>query len=86
MADGECPEVRQGHHEVRDVGDAVVGEVQDAELFHPGDLRRDFGETLVAEVEFPGVWRNHRDSLTLRCRTMEGSDVKQQDDDLARYG
>ena len=40
----------------------------------------------MAEVELTEVWRNHRDALTLQCRTMEGSDVKQWDDDLARHG
>ena len=55
-------------------------------MFHPGDLCRDLSEALVAEIEFPKVWRKHRDALTLQSRTMEGSDIKQRDDDLARYG
>ena len=49
-------------------------------------LRRNLSEALVAEIEFPKVWRKHRDALTLQSRTMEGSDVKQWDDDLARPG
>ena len=42
----------------------------------------------MAEVEFPDVriWGNHADILTLRGRSMKGSDVKQRDDDLARHG
>ena len=55
-------------------------------MLHPSDLCRDLIEALVAKVEFPAVWRNHRDALTLQGRTMEGSDVKQRDDDLARHG
>jgi len=80
MADGKGSQVWQGKHEVRNEGNAVEGEVQDAELFHPGDLCRDLSEALVAEIEFPKVWRKHRDALTLQSRTMEGSDIKQWSD------
>lgn len=86
MADGKGSQVWQGKYEVRDEGNAIEGEVQDAELFHSGNLFRDVGEALVAQVKLPEVWRNHRDALTLQSRTMEGSDVKQRDDDLARHG
>jgi len=66
----------------------VVGKVQDSKLFKPKDLIGDFGEALMAEVEFPDVrvWGNHADVLTLQGRSMKGSDVKQRDDDLARHG
>lgn len=40
----------------------------------------------MAQIKLPEVWRNHRDALTLQGRTMEGSDVKQRGDDLAKYG
>lgn len=80
MANGKGSQVWQGKYEVRDVGNVVVGEVQDAELFHSGNLFRDVGEALVAQVKLPEVWRNHRDALTLQGRTMEGSDVKQRCD------
>ena len=86
MTDGEGPQVWQGHHEVGDVGNVIVWEVQHAKLFHTGNLWRDLCEALVAEVELTEVWRNHRDALTLHGRTMEGSDIKQRDDDLARHG
>ena len=55
-------------------------------MLHSGNFCRDVGETLVAQVQLPEVWRNHGDALTLQGRTMEGSDVKQRDDDLARHG
>lgn len=55
-------------------------------MFHAGNLYGDLIEALMAKIEFPKVWRSHGEALTLRCRTMEGSDVKQQDDDLARHG
>lgn len=60
----------------------VVGKVQDSKLFKPIDLIGDFGEALVAEVEFPDVrvWGNHADVLTLQGRSMKGSDVKQRSD------
>lgn len=76
MADGKGSQVWQGKYEVRDVGNVVEGEVQDTELFHPGDFCRDLCEALVTQVKLPEVWRNHRDALTLQGRTMEGSDVK----------
>ena len=68
----------QGQHEVRDACDIVVREVQDSELFHPGDLCWDLGEALVAQVKLSKVWSNHVDALTLQGRSMEGSDVKQR--------
>ena len=86
MADSEGPQVWQGKHEIRNVGYVVIGELQHAELFHPGNLCRDLCEALVAEVELPEVWRNRSEGLNLQGRTMEGSDVKQRDDDLARHG
>lgn len=86
MADGKGSQVWQGKYEVRDESNAVEGEVEDTELFHPGDLCRDLSEALVAQIEFPKVWRKHRDALILQSRTMEGSDIKQRDDDLARHG
>ena len=60
----------------------VVGKVQDSKLFKPKDLIGDFGEALVAEVEFPDVrvCGNHSDVLTLQGRSMKGSDVKQRSD------
>ena len=80
VADGKGSQVWQGKYEVRDEGNAIEGEVQDAELFHSGNLFRDVGEALMAQVKLPEVWRNHRDALTLQSRTMEDSDVKQRSD------
>lgn len=68
------------------MGDVVIGQIQDAKVLHTGNLRRHLGEALVAEVEFPKIWINHSEALTLRSRSMEGSDVKQRDDVLARHG
>lgn len=48
MTDGKGSQVWQGKYEVRDACEVVVGEVQDSELFHSGNLFRDVGEALVA--------------------------------------
>lgn len=86
MADSKCSQVWQSSDKIRNPGYAIVREVQDTEVLHPGNLFGDVGEALMAQVKLPEVWRNHVDALTLRGRTMEDSDVKQRNDDLARHG
>lgn len=88
MANSEGPEMRQGHNKIRNVSDVVIGEVQDSELLHTSDLRRDLGEPLMTEIEFPKVrgCSSHIFALPLQCRTMEGSDVKQRYDVLDKHG
>ena len=88
MTDDESAEMRQIEDVFRNGGQVVVGKVQDTQLLEAIDLIGDFGEALVAEVEFPDVrvWGNHADLLTLQGRSMKGSDIKQRDDDLARHG
>ena len=89
MTNGKGPQMRKIQDKIRDGGQFVVGQVQDTELLETGNKRRDVFEALITEVQLAEICCiliSHWDALTLQGRSMEGSDVKQRDDDLARHG
>lgn len=83
---------------LRNNSKAVVTEIQFAEIrITREDPRRNAFVAPVLKASVNDVRQNvyvvvcsvliiHRDVLTLQGRSMEGSDVKQRDDDLARHG